>query len=145
MPQIVALVQKYFNFMLNYVSQRPYVPPTKYDEREWLSFRAIFLKVYRAHTVTIEGQRVPVVLLSANLTKAGASHMRITKTKTTVFVPSLAETEIAELPSSWQVKQVPRSNLLTLWVGPYAWWGWVDKHLALQSPEKQVRALAIGR
>lgn len=127
--------------MLEYARLRPYIPPTKYNEREWLAFRAIFLKVYRAQQVTLApGCRVPVVQITAGLTKAGASHMKITKGKATVFVPYLSEQEELELPKSWgKISKPHHEDDLALGVGPYAWWGIVDKKLALSSPQKMVR------
>lgn len=137
---LVELVQTYFNFMLGYVELRPYVPPTQYDERKELDFRAIFLKVYRAQRVTLaSGSRVLLVAISAGLTKSGASHMKITKGKTTVYVPDLSDQEKLELPTSWNKIAVPnKEDPMNLFVGAYSWWGKSDKIAALDSPQKGV-------
>ena len=143
LDQFVLLVRTYFNFMSEYLRLRPYVPPTQYNEREELSFRAVFLKVYRAqHDKISSGSIVPLVTITAGLTKAGASHMRITKSTARVYVPTISEQEAQELPKSWRDIAVPnRDDAQNLFVGSFSWWGISDKVDALQSPQKDVRKI----
>ncbi len=136
LEQFIRLVQTYL--LSEYLRLRPYIPPTKYDEREELSFRAVFLKVYRAQNVTLtSGNRVPVVTMAAGLTKAGASHMRIMKSSARVYVPSLSPQEIEELPKSWGNIATPKKeDPQNLFVGAFSWWGISDKLKAIDSPQK---------
>lgn len=129
--------------MLEYLRIRPYIPPTHYNEREELAFRAIFLKVYRAQHVTLSsGCRVSIVTITAGLTKAGASHMRITKSSALVYLPVLSDQEIRELPESWKKMATPvKQDALNLFVGAFSWYGQADKREALQSPQKKVTCL----
>lgn len=141
LEKLVRLVHTYFNFMSGYLELRKYIPPTKYNECEELSFRAVFLKVYRARNITLSsGYRVPVVLVTAGLTKAGASHMRVTKSSAAVYVPDLSSKEIEELPKSWKNISTPRvEDPQNLFVGSFSWYGISDKLTALNSPQKHVR------
>lgn len=126
--------------MLGYIEGRPYVPPTHYDEREWLAFRSIFIKIYKAKQVTLgECERVHVTRLRVAL--KSCSKFRITKGVASCYVPEYANEEL--LPNRWEVslRAVPVIGMHGLGVGIYSWWGEADKIITLASPQKDVRFL----
>jgi hypothetical protein len=132
------LLTTYLSFMIGYIESRPFVPPTQYNERQWLAFRKIFLRVYRAPSVSSPEGRLEINKFQFGLTKAGASDMKITKTSAVCFVPGLKEDE--EIPANWVRVPVNRVGLHGLGVGAYAWWGEADKVIAINSPQKKVRS-----
>lgn len=135
---LLELVSTYFNFMLGYIQLRPYVPPIHYDEREWLAFRAIFVKAYKAKNVTLnEGNRVPVTKLYAR--PVSCSKFSGIKSRASVFVPEF-DSASEPLPTGWVIckKEEPTFGVHGLGVGIFAWWGEVDKVKQLNSPQKNV-------
>lgn len=128
----------YFSYMLGYIEGRPYVPPTHYDEREWLAFRSIFIKIYKAKHVLLHERQVPVTMLRATL--KSSSKFRITKGTAACYVPEF-DGETDQLPDRWTVSKraITTMGVHGLGVGIFSWWGQTDKKITLASPQKNVR------
>lgn len=124
--------------MLGYIEGRPYVPPTHYDEREWLAFRSIFIKIYKAKHVLLHERQVPVTMLRATL--KSSSKFRITKGTAACYVPEF-DGETDQLPDRWVVSKraITTMGVHGLGVGIFSWWGQTDKKITLASPQKNVR------
>ncbi len=137
---LLTLVATYFSFMHSYLERRPHVPPTEFDEREWLAFRAIFLKVYRAKEVTLSPQQ-RVLVTKVNVQLKGCSKLCVTKGRASCFVPDLMD---EALPTGWDVsaRSTTSIGMHGLGVGSFAWWGQADKLITINSPQKKVISLS---
>jgi hypothetical protein len=139
--QFVSLVCAYFRFIWTYVHNRPYLPPTKFCERQALEFQALFLKVYRRRSVHVQQSNMEISKFKLSLTKAAQHNMCITKTTATCFVPAIKADE--NIPQNWHRKSVNAVGPHGLGVGPYSWWGQSDKVITLKSPQKEVSSFGI--
>lgn len=144
---LIRIVRTYFSTILDYL--KPGTPASmidcnKFDERQWLDFRAIFVRCYRNFTAeNRDKQREVVAKYKKSL--LSCCYMKTTKSKANVYLVGLSKDELTILEEeSWQPKQNNPFRPNSLGVGMYNWWGPKETKTALNSPVKETQSVRIS-
>lgn len=137
---LIDVIQSYFKEMERYIDK--YLQDVNcivFDERRWLEFRSLFIRVYRQ----------PSILLSTSLResiervvypncKNLASNMSVGRKTGVCYLPE-SEFDAAMAPSGWESTPNNPFRRREIGVGMFNWWGATEMLETLETPEKNVR------
>lgn len=131
---LVHVVRIYFKYMDEYISKSDNACTAiiQFNERSWLDFRALFIKVYRQPSVKLcSGIRVKVIKFDVGALTTGTSGMYVPNSGGTCFTPELLPHELPPLSNKWQRAEVNVIGPKDIGVGAFNWWAAAELRVAL--------------
>jgi hypothetical protein len=138
LPTLISVIQTYFKEMELYIDRYwADVNCIAFNERRWLEFRSLFLRVYRQPSVLLSSNnRESIVKVSYPTYKSLASQMSIGKPTGSCYLP-VSEFDIHLAPSCWSRSDNNPFRRREIGVGIFNWWGATEMIETLQTAEKE--------
>lgn len=145
LPVLIGVIQNYFKEMEHYVDK--YIGEancTVFNERRWLEFRSLFIRIYRQPSVLLSSShRESTVKVNFPTFKNLAANMSVGKpTGSCYLLESEFDPNLA--PEGWVLAKNNPFRRRDIGVGSFNWWGATEMLQALESPEKNVRYLMLN-
>ncbi len=139
LPTLINVVQTYFKEMERYISgYLDEVNCITFNERRWLEFKALFLRIYRQPSVLMStGNRVAVVKVTFSTFKNLAAKMNVGSPKGSCYLLE-SNYDANRVPKDWTLAKNNPFRPREIGVGTFNWWGATEMLQTLDTPEKDV-------
>lgn len=139
LPSLISVIQKYFREMEKFIDKySEEANSLGFNERRWLEFRSLFVRVYRQPSMLkSRSDREAVIKITWPTFKGLASNLNIGKPQGSCFILD-SEWDARLAPSGWQRVQNNCFRRRDIGVGMFNWWGATEMLQTLESPEKEV-------